>query len=250
MWAGAISKTTTRRHQKTHTEPKPFACTEPGCTERFSKRNQLDRHNVTHTGGLPYPCTYEDCTAQFNYPSERKKHIDKVHLFVKNYICGHPGCTEAFQTHNLLIRHQREKHAEEYQCDQCQKEFSTLERLEQHKKTHDIANPETLVSCVECGKSFVKKSNLKAHIRAAHEGVTFDCEQCDSKFKHKRTLLKHMRKHERDEASDQANAEVERPKKKARREEKNPVDLLVGPTPPRVTVTSDEDEAAGDTDEE
>jgi len=232
-----------KRHQKAHTEPKPFTCTHEGCSERFAKRNQLARHVCVHTGRLPYPCTYDQCTQEFQFPNQLKKHMDSVHLGIKRHVCGHTGCGEPFETHIKLVRHQKEQHFNEFPCDECSKVFPTESGLKQHKRKHTGEQTETLFSCTDCAKSFVKKSNLKTHIRSAHEGVTFDCDVCNSKFKHKHTLGKHKRKHEEREPNDlqkeqegnnkdSENTEV-RPAKKRR----TTMEVLLGHSPPRITIT-------------
>lgn len=49
-----------------------------------------------------------------------------------------------------------------------------------------------------CGKTFSKRSNMRAHAQRAHEGRTFVCAYpgCGKELKHKHTLVKHMRLHE------------------------------------------------------
>jgi len=183
---------------------------------------------------------------------QEKKHVDKVHLGIKNYICGYPGCGEAYETHMLLVRHQRENHTE-FTCELCNKVFSTSQSLKQHKQQSHVIENKELFSCAECGKSFTKKNNLKTHIRSAHEGVTFDCEVCGSKFKHKHTLVQHKRKHEeREEIVDKAGTatadtaaagaadvaeEVPEPKRKKAKKEHSTLTDVIGQIPPRVTVT-------------
>ena len=38
-----------------------------------------------------------------------------------------------------------------------------------------LSEIERKYNCKECGKQMSKKGNLKAHIRAAHEGVRYSC---------------------------------------------------------------------------
>lgn len=52
-------------HKKTHTGEKPYVCTWPSCTMRFSQTHQLKLHLRSHTGERPYICTWPGCNSAF-----------------------------------------------------------------------------------------------------------------------------------------------------------------------------------------
>ena len=50
---------------RTHTGEKPYACTWPGCKQRFSQKNNVNLHMRIHTGEKPYKCDWPGCKWRF-----------------------------------------------------------------------------------------------------------------------------------------------------------------------------------------
>lgn len=132
-----------------------------------------------------YACSEEGCTESFDSKPALKRHRERVHGDIK-YWCGECGLTTSedgtqqrvgFTTELLLQAHLKKEHQT---CLFCEFKSSSRYELEQHvemyhsgktvkdRKTHACTHP-------GCDKKFTKKSNLKAHIRTAHEGFRFIC---------------------------------------------------------------------------
>lgn len=113
---------------------KPFACTEPNCTRRFTIRPDLNDHiRKCHTGERPYHCL----------------------------ICGKRFLTgSVFYQHRLIHRGERR-----YGCDECGKRFYRADALKNHQRIHSGEKP---YPCTECPKSFRQRGDRDKHLRARH----------------------------------------------------------------------------------
>ena len=79
-------------------------------------------------------------------------------------------------------------------CSLCDKQFSKLKYLLQHKNTH-LQNS---FLCEYCSKSFSRKQNLLKHINTIHFKQSIDfwiCMVCESTFKTKWNLKEHENIH-------------------------------------------------------
>jgi hypothetical protein len=92
-----------KRHLQTHTRGKSYICEYPGCTERYSRQDQLIRHENTH-GDRPYKCSF---------------------------------CDKTCVSQELLTRHsQTHTKKEYYTCQYCQKRLPWSDLL-RHLNTHN-----------------------------------------------------------------------------------------------------------------
>jgi uncharacterized Zn-finger protein len=80
-----------------------------------------------------------------------------------------------------------------YQCDRCQKHFTTRRALTYHLNSHFGLKP---FMCSECGKGFSQKSHLNVH-KKMHSGVKpHVCFRCGKRFAVASNMKKHLSLHE------------------------------------------------------
>ena len=100
-----------------------------------------------------------------------------MYIYFLNYLKG-------FRNVWYMNRHTRERHSEnpEYFCTDCDKQFFTLNQLNNHKKTHG--------TCHICNKYYVQLSH---HVTTEHsEKTTYQCEKCKKTFIHEKIYAKHQ----------------------------------------------------------
>ena len=87
----------------------------------------------------------------------------------------------------------RQQKQKTFKCKICSKTFLNRWNLNRHITTH---SGEKLFKCnyPNCGKSFKRNDNLKAHLKTHSNVRPFKCTSCQSEFKHKKSLKKHMNK--------------------------------------------------------
>ncbi|XP_070508838.1 zinc finger protein ZFP2-like [Chironomus tepperi] len=83
-----------------------------------------------------------------------------------------------------------------FQCDKCEAEFSSNQKLKSHERKHEGIK-EWTCSYDGCDKTFGKELRLKAHIRTHtnEKPYTCDYENCNMKFAQSNALLCHKRIH-------------------------------------------------------
>jgi len=143
-----------RAHILEHDPGKLFQC--GMCGKSYSTRAQLFKHHEGHTGPRPFKC--EICQKQYPSKSLLGSHMRGVHELKTGAV----------------------------NCDQCGLACETPIALRKHKKTHGYP-------CIECGKTYPKKSTLKAHILTHTKTKSHECGVCGKLFLHKHTLKLHQK---------------------------------------------------------
>lgn len=132
-----------------------------------------------------YACQEQGCTESFDSKPALKRHKEKIHGELK-YWCLECGLKTAedgtqhrvgFTTELLLHAHLKKEHQN---CIFCDFKSSSRWELDQHVDMHHsgktVTDRKTHACTYEgCDKKFTKKSNLKTHVRSAHEGFRFVC---------------------------------------------------------------------------
>ncbi|KAM9398107.1 uncharacterized protein ACWYII_033072 [Salvelinus alpinus] len=146
--------------QRSHTEEKPFCCSD--CGERFTQMGKLDAHRKAHKGKKPHRCD---------------------------------ECGKCFTQVGYLNYHRKTHTGEKpHRCHDCGKCFYRVGDLTLHMRIHTGEKP---LCCQVCGKCFARPSNLRSHIRI-HTEKCYCCQYCGKYFRRKDSLTAHMRIHTRE----------------------------------------------------
>ena len=76
-----------------------------------------------------------------------------------------------------------------YECDQCDKKYSSRMGLWQHKQT---VHQGVKYACDHCDHQATTQGHLKKHIQSKHEGVKYACDQCEQQLTTIYTLRTHI----------------------------------------------------------
>ena len=150
------------------------------------------------------------CEKRCSSTQKLKNHIRKRHVGKTPYFCGecnwYYGDSQSLKVHLRKHLIGEEKKAAAHTCDVCQKSYSSLGKLNEHKEKHED------IKCRYCQKSFAYNRTCKAHEvescpqRPAAQEPTVEeqgvedapvlkrwyCHICDSNFSARRNLKKHL----------------------------------------------------------
>ena len=163
------------------------------------------------------------CEGIFGF-SEIKDHIGIEHLGLQSgafieeeeasqFQCE--VCSASFISEISLQRHVKFSHSEEVEkcgektidkegniakstlkgerldCPKCSKTFTKRNNLRAHMKAiHEGIK----LTCPKCEKSFTQGYNLRCHMKAIHDGIKLKCSKCDKSFGYKNNLKIHMKR--------------------------------------------------------
>ncbi|XP_053685609.1 transcription factor grauzone-like [Sabethes cyaneus] len=166
------------------------------CSEEFESFRLLKRHySKVHNQNGHVKC----CALRFTDLKRLKEHI-KVHINPKSFQCNE--CQKNFSSKRSLFQHQLVMHIPDeqklFQCEQCSKKFAKQYQLNKHlikhKQETQIHNEFT---CHQCQKQLCSKVALRNHIRNIHEdsGEKHLCDICSKILKTKGALNVHLSEH-------------------------------------------------------
>ena len=129
------------------------------CPQRFNNKKKLTKHMLKKHGTTTYPCV--KCERIFTRMDFLSKHILDVH-YVINVIIKENNKDEV-----KLMDANRP-----YMCDSCETSFKT----KSHRRRHSVTvHATTIISCDECKKQFSRRDILNEHKKRKHEALKFKC---------------------------------------------------------------------------
>ena len=175
-----------------------FKCSE--CGKAFTGRGSLSYHYSRYHSEIADKLKKEMdkchiCGKQFECSRRLSEHTSSVH-FNKMIYCK--ICGAKFIRTDRYEDHVRGVHGTKQKCKRC--DFKGYkDELKEHNFSHvgmklKSEDSETVrYSCLECGATFSRKSDLMGHDQTKHKGVVFPCSQCHLNFPQKHFLGKHIK---------------------------------------------------------
>jgi len=158
------------------------------CNTNFVSMANLRVHKQNIHDGVRYPC--DKCDYSATQIQGLRGHQRVKHLGVR-YECDQCGF-KATGKSNLLVHKETKHENRKYKCDQCDFTANHPSSLNGHVKNK---HEETATwKCDQCEKEYAGydgKQKLQRHKDAIHNGVRFDCDQCDHVAMYSHGLAKH-----------------------------------------------------------
>ena len=164
------------------------------CQRAFASQFSLDRH--TCSGEAPEEGTVRTC-------KECGKTFARD-LYLQRHMAIHTGqftcviCSRRYCRKEELMKHMLECSAGiqvetsgEIKCAICDDLFTDAHAYRVHYTQH--THP---YKCTNCGRMFLRKTNMEAHRCDPWDGTTVECDVCQKTFRHPKYLARHRIVHE------------------------------------------------------
>ncbi|XP_060570569.1 uncharacterized protein LOC132728887 [Ruditapes philippinarum] len=198
---------------KKHGDPQ-FKCSY--CDEKFATNSRRKKHHRTvHTDLVKYCFICESdyshlsleyfrdhqssckvtnqcqvCGVCLSTKSGLKKHIESIHMNVRNYQCStcpySAKCAQRLKEHELSHRSDHQ-----YFCDKCTFTCVQKYQLKSHMRTHTGEKP---YKCSQCKFAAAWNVQLKEHVKVHGMENTVACSHCDIVFRNQKALKMHEKK--------------------------------------------------------
>lgn len=193
--AGFKSISNLRRHARSvHATSRDEIC--PHCSKSFKTETALRIHekNVHAEMKVYVNCYYCNAIVLENNLKTHLFHLHSEEGKIKNFSCE--ICQKAFRTETLLKRHIEAVHELTdrgviYQCnyEACNYEATRLRELKDHELSKHFNG---VIHACDCGKRFKTRKLLLLHLNSHNPAIKYPCPQCDSAFKTRSGLRKHV----------------------------------------------------------
>ena len=177
------------RHISLHTGERHYKCDHPGCDKAYTNSSHLKRHTETHSSQKKtYQCS--ECLLSISNQHNLKRHYNTMHGDRSKLTCKE--CNKTFAK-ECLASHMS-THAEQlYNCDRCNKSFTTMKTFKRHKTSHEEGKKIYACTVPGCAEVFGKWLLLCAHVKT--HVFSYKCEDCNKVFAKKYHLRLHSRVH-------------------------------------------------------
>ncbi|XP_063305514.1 zinc finger protein 271-like [Pelobates fuscus] len=184
-------------HQKTHKTLKP--CEKEECNENVDDQDRCDNHSNTSSTVMPFVC--EECGMNFKEQSAFKRHqrthTGKDSVLKDNSDEEHNGSFDGMDNISKLrnVKKNCVKPLKKKGC--CRKNMEQTVKSAGKTIQTERRTPcsEKRYLCIDCGKSFTRKSSLIVHQRIHTGEKRFMCTECGKRFGLKSSLVRHLRTH-------------------------------------------------------
>ena len=140
------------------------------CASESSMRSHKKR---THVGKI-YDCNQCDFTTSEYY--QLTYHVKRMHCVITPFKCDECEYTTSLKIG--LTRHRREKHdTVQIKCDLCAFSGNRYAIGNHMRNIHG-----DMKQCNDCDYKVRSSKSMFQHKRTKHQGVSFHCEECGSKF--------------------------------------------------------------------
>ena len=131
----------------------PFVC--ELCDEKFDRVSDFNKHALIHTGETTFSCPL--CDRIFFSELVQKRHTSTHREIEKPYACDQ--CDKRYSTKSVLISHASKAHRRSpmHPCLHCERSFPTQDQLRDHMNVHAGLKP---YQCDHCDKAFSTKVRL------------------------------------------------------------------------------------------
>lgn len=151
-----IRKDSLKLHQRRHDGKKSFKC--DFCSSQMFTKGELVDHMWTHQSKKRFKCS--QCNREFNHRCNLKNHLLTHSESPRPFQCE--LCPKNYVRKESLQMHTMAKHLSEtkFSCNLCDYVTKRKACLQQHQNIHSRSKQ---ISCPDCPKQFISKSDLKKH---------------------------------------------------------------------------------------
>ncbi|KAM9336816.1 zinc finger protein 646 [Symphorus nematophorus] len=211
-------------HMEVHSKERPVVCSL--CQQSFPNTASYQQHqDMHHRAQDPYQQGVDepiDSNTCWDSGINQTMGIDGIHKQVppplshipesiansqrsndsggaeeKSHVCEH--CGRTYRHAGSLLNHKNSHKTGSFFCSVCQKEFTNLMALKNHRRIH--TEPKRY-QCLECGKAFRVSTQLICHRRIHTKEKPFACLLCDKSFSSKSNLRHHQKMHQNTQTYD------------------------------------------------